>query len=66
MPSWPSSATDVSVEAVRRFFHEKGLENEIIEFEQSSATVDLAARRLGVAPGLIAKTWPSGQARLRW
>ncbi|NLT36301.1 MAG: YbaK/EbsC family protein [Gaiellales bacterium] len=46
----------MSVETVRRLFREKGIENEIVEFEQSSATVDLAAQRLGVAPGLIAKT----------
>jgi Cys-tRNA(Pro) deacylase len=46
----------MSVEDVRRFFREKGVERPILEFEKSSATVELAAKALGVEPALIAKT----------
>jgi Cys-tRNA(Pro) deacylase len=46
----------MSVESVKRYFSEAGFGLEVIEFEESSATVDLAARVLGVEPGRIAKT----------
>jgi len=46
----------MSIEAVRRFFAERGMEERIMEFAVSSATVDLAALALGVAPARIAKT----------
>jgi Cys-tRNA(Pro) deacylase len=46
----------MSVESVKRHFFESGLELEVIEFAESSATVDLAAKVLGVEPGRIAKT----------
>jgi Cys-tRNA(Pro) deacylase len=46
----------MSVEDVRRFFEEKGVERPIMEFAESSATVELAAKVLGVEPALIAKT----------
>ncbi len=46
----------MGIEDVRRFFAERGVTEPIIEFEQSSATVDLAAEALGVEPALIAKT----------
>ena len=42
---------------VEQFFTEIGRSDlEILEFPQSSATVELAAQAVGVAPGLIAKT----------
>ncbi|HZK69920.1 MAG TPA: YbaK/EbsC family protein, partial [Clostridia bacterium] len=46
----------MSVESVKNFFLEKGFENSIIKLEEGSATVDLAAKALGVEPALIAKT----------
>lgn len=46
----------MSVESVKQFFKESGLKLEVIEFAESSATVDLAANLLGVKPGRIAKT----------
>lgn len=46
----------MSVEKVREYFKQYGIEEQILEFETSSATVELAAKALGVKPGLIAKT----------
>lgn len=46
----------MSVEAVKRFFVEKGLEDPVIELPGSGATVDEAAETLGVDPARIAKT----------
>ena len=46
----------MGVEEVRAFFLEKGLEYEIRELDESTETVERAARALGVAPALIAKT----------
>lgn len=46
----------MSVESVKNFFIEKGLSSPIVELESSSATVELAAKALGVEPALIAKT----------
>lgn len=41
---------------VRAWFEAQGIPEEIREFSVSSATVELAAQALGVAPQLIAKT----------
>ncbi|MEL7602762.1 MAG: YbaK/EbsC family protein [Bacillota bacterium] len=41
---------------VRQYFKQHGIPEEIREFDVSSATVDLAALALGVAPQRIAKT----------
>ncbi len=41
---------------VRAWFRAQGIPEEIREFSVSSATVELAAQALGVAPALIAKT----------
>ncbi len=41
---------------VRDYFKNNGIENEIIILEESSATVELAAKALGREPGEIAKT----------
>ena len=46
----------MSVESVRNFFKEKGIPDPIITLNESGATVDLAAKTLGIAPELIAKT----------
>lgn len=46
----------MSIETVREFFRERGIEDRIQEFSVSSATVALAAQALGVAPDRIAKT----------
>ena len=44
----------MSLEQVKKFFEDKG--RNVIELEQSSATVELAAKALKVAPERIAKT----------
>jgi prolyl-tRNA editing enzyme YbaK/EbsC (Cys-tRNA(Pro) deacylase) len=46
----------MAIEKVREYFKRFGKEKDIIEFEESTATVELAARRLGVEPARIAKT----------
>ncbi len=46
----------MGVREVREYFKRWNRENDIMEFDQSSATVELAARTLGVEPGRIAKT----------
>ena len=46
----------MSIEAVRNYFHEYGLEDRILEFDTSSATVELAAQAVGCEPARIAKT----------
>lgn len=46
----------MSLESVRQFFAEHAPEIDIIEMPQSTATVEMAARVHGVAPGQIAKT----------
>lgn len=46
----------MSVEAVKAYFREKGMEERVLEFPVSSATVALAAQALHCEPGRIAKT----------
>ncbi len=46
----------MSVEAVRAYLDQFGLAEKILEFEQSSATVELAAEAVGTEPARIAKT----------
>jgi len=46
----------VSIDKVRAFFRGKGREGDILEFDVSSATVELAAEAVGVLPARIAKT----------
>lgn len=46
----------MSVDRVRQYFADKGLNYPIMEFEVSTATVELAAAALGVEPARIAKT----------
>ena len=44
------------IERVKKYFSNYGIENRILEFDTSSATVELAAEALGCAPQRIAKT----------
>ena len=46
----------MAIEKVREYFSSFGIENRILEFEVSSATVELAAKALNCAPCRIAKT----------
>ncbi len=46
----------MSFEKAKKYLEEKGFIDNIIELEDSSATVELAAQALGVEPGMIAKT----------
>ncbi|MCI9106204.1 MAG: YbaK/EbsC family protein [Lachnospiraceae bacterium] len=46
----------MSIEKVKTYFHQYGMENKILEFDVSSATVDLAAQALNCEPCRIAKT----------
>ena len=46
----------MSLEKAKAYLTEKGYADHIIELEDSSATVQLAAQALGVQPGMIAKT----------
>ena len=46
----------MSIERVRGQFKELGIEDRIVELDQSSATVELAAHVLGCQPRDIAKT----------
>ena len=46
----------MSIEKVRSYFQQFGIENRILEFPVSSATVELAAKALNVEGARIAKT----------
>lgn len=46
----------MSLAKVKDYFREVGLEDRVLEFEQSSATVDEAAKAVGCTAGEIAKT----------
>ena len=46
----------MSIDRVRAYFKEYGIEEKVQELAESSATVELAAQALGVEPGRIAKT----------
>lgn len=46
----------MSIEPVKAFFKTLDQDYPILEFDQSNATVELAAQALGVIPGRIAKT----------
>ena len=46
----------MSIERVRSYFSEYGMEDRILEFDTSSATVELAAQAVGCEPARIAKT----------
>lgn len=46
----------MAIEKVREYFRELGIEDRIMEFDVSSATVDLAAEAVGVEGARICKT----------
>ena len=46
----------MSVESVREYFKQYGMEDRVLEFELSSETVELAAKAAGTEPCRIAKT----------
>lgn len=46
----------MSIEKVKEYFKQYGMEDKILEFPVSSATVELAAQALGCEPCRIAKT----------
>ena len=46
----------MAIEKVRDYFRQFGIEDRILEFEVSSATVDLAAKAVGVEGARICKT----------
>ena len=46
----------MAIEKVREYFKTLGIENRILEFDVSSATVDLAAKAVGVEGARICKT----------
>lgn len=46
----------MAIEKVREYFRALNMENRVMEFDVSSATVELAAAALNCAPGRIAKT----------
>jgi Cys-tRNA(Pro) deacylase len=46
----------MGVGEVKKYFQDRNFNYEILEFEVSTATVELAAKALGVEPGMIAKT----------
>jgi prolyl-tRNA editing enzyme YbaK/EbsC (Cys-tRNA(Pro) deacylase) len=46
----------MAIEAVKDYFKKYGREKAILEFTESSATVELAAQAVGVIPARIAKT----------
>ena len=46
----------MAIDKVKAFLRERGMEERVLEFETSSATVELAAQAVGCEPGRIAKT----------
>ena len=46
----------MAIEEVRKYFKKFGMEDRVLEFDTSSATVELAAETVGVIPARIAKT----------
>lgn len=46
----------MSVERVKEYFRQYGMEDRVLEFTESSATVELAAKAVGTEPARIAKS----------
>lgn len=51
----------MSLERAKKYLEEQGFLDHVIELEDSTATVALAAEALGVEPGMIAKTMSFSQ-----
>ena len=47
---------NMAIESVREYFRQYGKEQDVMEFDASSATVELAAKAVGVEEARIAKT----------
>ncbi len=56
MGAFRGETLGMSVQDVQTYLAPSGVADKIIEFDQSSATVELAARDLGCGPARIAKT----------
>lgn len=58
----------MAIDKVREYFKQFGIEDKVMEFEVSSATVDLAAKAVGVEGARICKTMsflkPDGQGAI--
>ncbi|NLJ80260.1 MAG: YbaK/EbsC family protein [Firmicutes bacterium] len=50
----------MSIEKVKEYFKSQGMEERVLEFDVSSATVEQAAQALGCEPSRIAKTLAFG------
>ena len=48
----------MSIEKVRAYFRSVGLEDRVMEFPVSSATVELAAQAVGCEPGALPRHCP--------
>ena len=46
----------MSVESVKKYLEKYGKSDDVVEYESSSATVELAAKAIGTTPDRIAKT----------
>lgn len=46
----------MAIDKVKAYFRERGMEDRVLEFDTSSATVELAAAAVGCEPARIAKT----------
>lgn len=46
----------MSVKSVKQFFTEKNIDFDLMELKTSGATVELAAKNIGIEPELVAKT----------
>ena len=46
----------MAIDRVKAYLRERGMEARVLEFETSSATVELAAQAVGCEPARIAKT----------
>lgn len=51
-----TEGSDMGYEEVKKYFEDNNIPNEIILLDESSATVELAAKALGREPGEIAKS----------
>ena len=53
---WKGMVIKMAIENVKKYMKQFGIEDRIMEFDVSSATVELAAQALHCEPGRIAKT----------
>ena len=60
------SEVDMSVDAVKKYLRKWDKQEDVLEFDSSSATVELAAQALGVEPERIAKPSPYSMKTVRF